>query len=57
MAGFKLAVEVNKAAKGPTLKDFKEKLAEESFRVKVEELKHKIEAFAIQFPMPGHTDV
>lgn len=54
--GFKLAVEINKAAAGNTLKDFKEKMNDETFKAKIKELKEKIEAFAVAYPMPGFDD-
>jgi hypothetical protein len=51
--GFKLAAEINKAASGPTLKDFKEKMSDEHFKEKIKQLREKIEEYASQFPMPG----
>ena len=51
--GLKLAVEINKAAGGQTLKDFKEKMNDEVFKAKLKELKDKVETYAVQFPMPG----
>jgi len=51
--GLKLAVEINKAAASQTLKDFKEKMNDESFKVKISELRAKVEEYAVQFPMPG----
>jgi glycine hydroxymethyltransferase len=56
-AGFKLAIEINKASKGPLLKDFKETMAKEEFQIKIKELKEKIENFACQFPMPGYDEI
>ncbi len=52
-----MAIEINKAAKSPALKDFKEKMAEEEFKIKIHDLKEKIENFAVQFPMPGLVDL
>ncbi len=54
--GFKLAVEINKAAGGNTLKDFKEKMSDAEFKSKLHELKEKVENFAVQYPMPGFDD-
>ena len=55
--GFKLAVEINKETSGTkTLKDFKEKMNDEKFKVKLHELKEKVEEFACEFPMPGFDD-
>ena len=51
--GIKLAVEINKAANGTTLKDFKEKMHDEVFKAKIQELKNNVETFACEFPMPG----
>jgi len=51
--GFKLAVEINKAASSPALKDFKEKMAAPEFKQKLHDLKQSVEEFAAQFPMPG----
>ena len=54
--GFKLAVEINKSAKGTTLKDFKERMGEEDVKKRLHELREKIEDFASQYPMPGLED-
>lgn len=54
--GFKLAVEINKASAGPTLKDFKDKMNDPEFKQKLHDLKHKVEEFASKFPMPGLED-
>ena len=51
--GFKLAVEINKSSKGPLLKDFKERMHDEDVKVKIAELKERVEQFASQYPMPG----
>lgn len=50
--GFKLALEISKSASGTTLKDFKEKMHDESVKTKVAALKKQVEEFARQFPMP-----
>lgn len=54
--GFKLAMEINKAAASPALKDFKETLHTEEFQAKVKALRNDIENFAVNFPMPGNAD-
>lgn len=54
--GCKLAGEINKAASGPTLKEFKEKMNDPQFKEKLHELKQKVENFAAEFPMPGLED-
>lgn len=51
--GLKLAVEINKASSGPSLKDFKEKMHDTVFKEKINELKLRVENFACQYPMPG----
>ncbi len=51
-----MAIEVNKAASGSTLKDFKEKLNTEEFKAKVQAIRAKVEEFAVNFPMPGFDD-
>jgi hypothetical protein len=48
-----LALEVSKASKGTTFKDFKEKLSESEYQEKVKTLRDKVEKFSLQFPMPG----
>lgn len=54
--GLKLALEV-KAKSGPTLKEFKEKLVtdKDAFAT-LKTLRGEVEAFALQFPMPGFDD-
>ncbi len=52
--GFKLAVEINKSAKGTLLKDFKERMHDEEIKNKLAELKQQVESFAVQYPMPGY---
>lgn len=52
--GFKLAMEVNKAAASPALRDFKEKLNTDEYQAKVKALRDNIENFAVKFPMPGN---
>lgn len=54
--GFKLAVEINQAPGGQTLKDFKEKLLRPEFQQKIKDLREQVENFAVQFPMPGLDD-
>jgi len=54
--GFKLAVEINQAPGGQTLKDFKEKMVRPEFQQKLKALKEQVENFAVQFPMPGLDD-
>ncbi len=54
--GFKLAVEINKSAKGVTLKDFKERMHDEDVKAKLAALREQVEEFASQFPMPGLED-
>lgn len=56
--GFKLAVEINKAC-GPTatVKDFAQKMHSDEFKLKIRNLKQRIEEFAVQFPMPGFDDL
>lgn len=56
-AGFKLAIEINKASKGPLLKDFKETMSRDEFQVKIKELREQVESFANQFPMPGYDEI
>jgi len=54
--GLQLAVDV-KSRSGPLLKDFKCKFAEDpEFRQRTKDLKHEIESFASQFPLPGYAD-
>jgi len=53
--GIQLAIAVKKAA-GPTLKEFKEVFASSPFHDQMFELRKKVEAFAINFPMPGYED-
>lgn len=55
--GFQLALEINKASSGTTLKDFKEKMHDPLFQEKIKALKENIENFAAKFPMPGLDDV
>lgn len=46
-----------KAVAGPTLKEFKEKLASEPvFKERLAQLRNEVEQFAGQFPMPGFED-
>jgi len=52
--GFKLAVEINKSAKGTLLKDFKERMHDEEIKTKLAELKQQVESFAENYPMPGY---
>jgi len=52
--GLKLAIEI-KASCGPTLKEFKEKLAgDETFQTKLRALRDQVEDFAAKYPMPGN---
>jgi hypothetical protein len=55
--GFQLALEINKASSGTTVKDFKEKMHDSEFQEKIKSLKEKVESFAVQFPMPGLDDM
>jgi glycine hydroxymethyltransferase len=54
--GFKLAVDINKSAKGATLKDFKERMHDDDVRARLAALREKVEEFAAQYPMPGLED-
>lgn len=54
--GFQLAIEVNKAAPSPALKDFLHTLETEEFQSKVKALRDQVENFAVQYPMPGNAD-
>ena len=51
--GFKLAIEINKAASGPLLKDFLAKMNSDEYKAKLKELRENVENFAVNFPMPG----
>ncbi|KAL3872326.1 hypothetical protein ACJMK2_040257 [Sinanodonta woodiana] len=52
--GIKLALKIQ-ASSGPTLKEFKTKLMEDSeIRAQVSTLRKKVEEFAVTFPMPGY---
>jgi len=53
--GLQLALEV-KAATGPTLKEFKEALADPKFHSKLVAIRSEVEEFALQFSMPGYED-
>ena len=55
--GVQLAIEINKATSGTTLKDFKEKMLDSAFQEKMKALKGKIENFAEKFPMPGFDEM
>lgn len=55
LLGILLALEV-KSKSGPKLDDFKAKLNEEEFQVRLEELKDKVHAFASKFPLPGYEE-
>lgn len=50
-----LAQEASKDC-GPLLKDFKAKLETPEFKEKIQNLKQRVENFAIGFPMPGYDD-
>lgn len=54
--GFKLTGEISAATDGKTLKDFKETMKTPVFEAKIIDLKTKIEAYAINFPMPGNEE-
>ena len=48
-----MALEIHQSC-GPMLKDFKTKVNEDpEVRTKIAALKEEVEAFALQFPMPG----
>lgn len=51
--GFQLAIEINKTARGTTLKDFKERMHDQDIKAKLKNLRDEIESFAVQYPMPG----
>lgn len=54
--GLQLALEI-KAASGPTLKEFKDKLnTDPIFQSKIKVIRHEVEEFAAKFPMPGYDD-
>lgn len=36
-----------------TLKQYKEAVANEEWQVKIEDIRNRVESYAIQFPMPG----
>jgi glycine hydroxymethyltransferase len=55
--GFQLALEINKAAGGTTVKDFKEKMHDVVFQEKIKEIKENVEKFAVEFRMPGLDDM
>lgn len=55
--GFKLAVEISKAASGTTLKDFKEKMNDATFQSKIKAIREKVEEYACKFPMPGFDEL
>ncbi|CAL1289469.1 unnamed protein product [Larinioides sclopetarius] len=51
--GCQLALDINSRS-GPTLKDFKNKLAEDpEFQQRIKDLKKEVESFAEQFSLPG----
>ena len=52
----KIAVAVQQES-GPKLVDFKLKIKESHHVTKIQELKTKIEKFAVQFRLPGHDDI
>ena len=54
--GFQLAIEINKAAASPALKDFLHTLESEEFQSKIKALRDQVESFAVQYPMPGNED-
>jgi glycine hydroxymethyltransferase len=50
-----IAIEAHKAS-GPLLKEFKAKLEEPEFASKLQNLKQRVEDFAVKFPLPGFDD-
>lgn len=58
----RLAAEINKSKDGKssasiTLKEFKENMKQPDIVKSLENLKHSIESFAKNYPMPGHGDI
>lgn len=50
-----IAIDAHKAS-GPLLKEFKAKLEEPEFASKLQNLKQRVEDFAVKFPLPGFDD-
>jgi glycine hydroxymethyltransferase len=51
--GFKLVKEISQVAHGDTLSDFKEATNNENIRIKISELKDRVEKLAVSLPIPG----
>ena len=57
LLGIQLAIEAQEGC-GPTLREFKEKLAVNTdVLAKVEALRTEVEEFAVKFPLPGHDEL
>lgn len=54
--GLKLAKEINKAAPGKMLVDFKKTLVTPEFQEKIAVIRSEVEAFARQFDLPGYPE-
>lgn len=56
--GLQLALEIKTSCqtKPPPLKEFKEKLHDPTFQLKIKNLKNEVEEFASKFPMPGYDE-
>lgn len=58
----KLTIEINKSTDAKktsqlTLKDFKENMKQNQHAKNIQNLKHSIESFAKNYPMPGYDEV